>query len=316
MKMGAIGVGESLLGLDREHLWEMERTICRSIAAVACPAEEKIPKRTPHHNLAAWVKRVNRAAPLEVFTTNYDILFEQAFEVSRVPVFDGFVGTHHAFFYSECLDDDDLLPRPKWVRLWKLHGSVNWHSEEDAEDRVAGKRIIRTQPSETGEMILPSHWKYDESRKQPYMAYMDRLSRILNQEHALLITCGYSFGDQHINAILYGALDNRNTANVIALQFQDLNEGDKLIDAALQRSNLTVIGPNGGVVSGVWGLWQLTEAVENKTSSLMDCAFDSNALPEGESSPAAGSADLKGRMRLGDFNWFCRLLKGMGPDTQ
>jgi hypothetical protein len=165
-------------------------------------------------------------------------------------------------------------------------------------------------------MILPSHWKYDESRKQPYMAYMDRLSRILNQEHALLITCGYSFGDQHINAILYGALDNRNTANVIALQFQDLNEGDKLIDAALQRSNLTVIGPNGGVVSGVWGLWQLTEAVENKTSSLMDCAFDSNALPEGESSPAAGSADLKGRMRLGDFNWFCRLLKGMGPDTQ
>jgi hypothetical protein len=316
MKIDAIGEGESLLGLERKQLCEIERTICHAIARTACPAEEKIPKRTPHDDLGAWVRKVNRAAPLEIFTTNYDVLFERAFEASRVPVFDGFVGTHHAFFYPECLDGDDLLPKANWIRLWKMHGSVNWHTEEGPEDRAAGKRIIRTQPSETGEMILPSHWKYDESRKQPYMAYMDRLSRILNSEHALLITCGYSFGDQHINAILYGALDSRSTANIIALQFQDLDETDKLVDAAVRRSNLTVIGRNGGVISGTWGLWQLTQAVENKTSSLMDFGFDSNALPEDESSPVAASADLKGRMRLGDFNWFCRLLREMGPDIQ
>ncbi len=165
-------------------------------------------------------------------------------------------------------------------------------------------------------MILPSHRKYDESRKQPYVAYMDRLSRILNKEHSLLITCGYSFGDDHINAIIYGALDNRNTSNVIVLHFQDLNEGTDLVKAALQRSNLTVIGPNGGVISGKWGLWKLTQPIDNKTCTFMDTAFDSNASPEDDGSPAAASIDLKGRLRLGDFKWFCCFLKSMGIETQ
>ena len=48
----------------------------------------------------------------------------------------------------------------------------------------------------------------------------------------------------------------------------------------------------------------------------MDTGFDSDALPEDESSPAAASADLKGRMRLGDFNWFSRFLNAMGPEIQ
>ena len=151
---------------------------------------------------------------------------------SKRPVslfFDGFVGTHQPFFYPECLDDDDLLPTAKWVRLWKLHGSVSWRLEGE----VGGerKRILRGQPSESGEMILPSHRKYDQSRKQPYMAYMDRLSRTLNSEHALIVAIGYGFGDEHINSILYGSLDNRNTANVIALQFEELKEGEEIVQA-------------------------------------------------------------------------------------
>lgn len=310
MKMDAIGEGEILLRLDRENLCKIERTICAAIARAACPAEEKIPKVMPHDDLAVWVRKINRAVPLEIFTTNYDVLFERAFEAARVPVFDGFVGTHQPFFYPDCVDDDDLLPKAKWVRLWKLHGSVNWRREDGA----TGKRIIRTQPSESGEMILPSHWKYDESRKLPYVAYMDRLVRTLNAEHALLIACGYSFGDEHINAILYGALDNRNTSNIIALQFQDLSMNDKLVEAALRRSNLTVIAPDGGVISGKQGVWQLSQPVDKRTHSFMDSGFDSNALPEDKGSSATASEDLRGRMRLGNFNWFCRFLKEMGSD--
>ncbi len=312
MKIDAIGEGETLVGLDRDKLKGIENTICAAIAKTVNPAEETIPERIPHDEFASWVKKVNRTVPIEVFTTNYDLLFEGRFETARVPVFDGFVGTYHPFFYPECLDDEDLLPKSNWIRLWKLHGSVNW----ELEDRPGGKRIIRSIPKESGEMILPSHRKYDESQKQPYVGYIDRLSRILNLEHALLITCGYSFGDEHINAILYGALDNRNTANIVALQFQELNEEDNLVEAAVRRSNLTVIGPNGGVISGMWGLWQLSQPVDIKTHSFMDIAFDSNALPEDKGSPAAASADLMGRMRIGDFNWFCRFLNSMGGDVQ
>lgn len=312
IKIDAIGEGEILVGLDRTKLIEVENTICSAIAKTVNPPKEKIPEHIPHDDFASWVKKVTRTVPIEIFTTNYDLLFERAFEETRVPVFDGFVGTHHPFFYPECLDDEELLPKPNWIRLWKLHGSVNWILEK----RTESNRIIRTVPTESGELILPSHRKYDESRKQPYIGYIDRLARILNSDHALLITCGYSFGDEHITAILYGSLDNRNTANIIALQFSDLKEEDKLVKAAVQRSNLTVIGPNGGVISGMWGLWQLSQPVDNKTCSFMDTAFDSNALPEDKGSPAVASEDLMGRMRLGDFNWFCRFLNSMGANVR
>lgn len=312
MKIDAIGEGENLLGLDHKQLSEIERKICATIAKAACPAEEKIPSQTPHDDFASWAKKVKRTAPLEILTTNYDILFERALETSRIPFYDGFVGTYHPFFYPESIDDDNLLPSVNWIRLWKLHGSINWQFVNGPD----GKHIIRTQPGENGEMILPSHRKYDESRKRPYVAYMDRLTRILNTEHGLLITCGYSFGDPHINAIMFEALENKNTANIIALQFQDIRNSEELVQTALQRPNLTVIGPNAGVISSTWGTWQLTQPVDNKTSPFMDSAFDSNALPEDQGSPAATSGDLIGRMRLGDFNWFCRFLKEMGAGIQ
>ncbi len=308
MKIDAVGPGEKLVGLDRDQLGKVERTICTAIAKSVSLDDKEIPASVPHDEFAGWVKKVNRSAPLEVFTTNYDLLFERAFEAARVPVFDSFVGTRSPFFYPECLEDEDLLPVSRWVRLWKIHGSVNWR----VDDAGSHQRIIRSFVTQSGELILPSHRKYDESRKQPYVAYIDRLSRVLNAEHSLLITCGYSFGDEHINAVLYGALDNRNTANIIALQFENLEETNELAKAAVQRSNLTIIGPNGGVISGVWGPWQLTQPVDNKSCSFMDAGFDSNALPEDEGSPAVASADLRGRMRVGDFNWFCRFLSAMG----
>ncbi|WP_041286707.1 SIR2 family protein [Desulfomonile tiedjei] len=308
MKIDAIGDGETLVGLDKASLISIERTVCAAIAKTVNPSEDMIPTDMPHDSFASWVKSINRTTPVEIFTTNYDILFERAFEAARVPVFDGFVGTHRPFFYSECLEDEELLPKSKWVRLWKIHGSVNWLLENGT-----GKgRIIRSSPADTGELILPSHRKYDESRKQPYIAYIDRLSRILNAEHALLITCGYSFGDEHINAVLYGALDNRPTANIIALQFQELKEKDDLVREALRRPNLSVVGPNAAVISANWGHWQLTQPVDRKTCAFMDMGFDSNAMPEDGGSPANRTDDLTGKMRLGDFNWFCRFLKAMG----
>ena len=77
IKIDAIGTGERLVGLDAAELREMERTICASIAKKVNPSENKIPSQLPHDEFAAWVKKVNRTAPLEIFTSNYDILFER-----------------------------------------------------------------------------------------------------------------------------------------------------------------------------------------------------------------------------------------------
>jgi len=310
MRIDAIGDKEESLGLSREGLRGIEEVICAKIASVVSPPESSIPSRVPHDAFASWIGKSNRSVPIEIFTTNYDVLIERACELARVPVFDGFVGSHKPFFFPDCLDDETLLPNSRWVRLWKLHGSVNWAAESHRNE----KRIVRGQPMESGKLILPSHRKYDESRKQPYMGYMDRLTKVLCSEHSLLVTCGYSFGDEHINAALYSALDSRATANVVALQYGDLNENDDLVKAALRLPNLSVIGFNGGVISGEWGQWQLLKPVDTKISPFLDLGFDSNGMPEVADSAVAESDDLRGNLRLGDFNWLCRFLNAMGKN--
>jgi len=299
-KIEAIGVNEKLLALGKKELEMLESEIRTNIAKVVNPDEDKIPEKIPHHYFSTWLKKATRTQPVEIFTTNYDLLIERSLELEQIPFFDGFVGSSAPFFYVNSLEDDDFMPSKKWAKLWKIHGSVNWKININDDKEV----IVRVEASESGEMILPSHRKYDESRKQPYTAMLDRLSKALNKDHSLLITCGYSFGDQHINSVIFSALENRPTAHVISLQYQDIN--DDLIRWAKKRFNLTVLGANAAIVGGELGTWKLSRAVDAKTCGFMDVAFDSNA-----SIDDSDDNFLMGKLRLGDFNWFCEFLVAM-----
>ncbi len=304
-KIDAIG-REKLLGLTKEELERMERTIRKTIAGAVMLKEETIPNQLPHDDFAEWVKRSGRTVPLEIFTTNYDVLLERSLERAHVPFFDGFVGGYEPFFYGDSLGREDLLPSSSWVRLWKIHGSVNWQLVK----RSGRERVIRTRPTRTGEMIFPSHRKYDESRKQPYTALMDRLGQVLSRDHALLISCGYGFGDEHINALIFSVLDNKRTSNVIALQFGELRFEDALVKWSTERRNFMVLGENGGVIGGRWGTWQLLNPVDVQTHSFMDTAFDSDASKP-DSTDASLEEGRSGKMRLVDFNRFCKFLNTM-----
>ena len=44
-------------------------------------------------------------------------------------------------------------------------------------------------------LIYPSHLKYEQSRKMPYLAMIDQLNRFIRQPNSLLIVSGYSFND-------------------------------------------------------------------------------------------------------------------------
>lgn len=300
-KIDAIGFGEKLLNLEKDAIEKLEANIRNTIAKSVAPKEEKIPENIPHYFFAEWMKRANRNQPIEIFTTNYDLLIERAIEHAQIPYFDGFVGSCDPFFHIDCLEDDNYLPPKTWIRLWKIHGSVNWAIKTVNNRNI----IIRKDVTESGEMILPSHRKYDESRKLPYTALLDRLSKNLNEDNSLLITCGYSFGDQHINSVIFSALEARPTASAISLQYEDLNPESPLVKWAIKKDNLTVIGRNAGVIGGKWGIWKLLRPVDEKTHSFMDIVFDSNAAVETDEDA------LTGLMRLGDFNVFCRFLLTM-----
>ena len=45
-----------------------------------------------YEDIVTWIVGTNRDHPVEVFTTNYDLLMEEALERVRAPYFDGFTG--------------------------------------------------------------------------------------------------------------------------------------------------------------------------------------------------------------------------------
>jgi len=301
LKVDAVGAGESLAGLTRDELLAVQDGIQQAIARAVQPAEVDIPADLPHHALARWLGRMTRQRPVEIFTTNYDVLIERALEDERIPTFDGFVGGYRPFFSPESLAQAESAPAPSWARLWKIHGSVNWHWLE-----VRGvRRIVRTEPSLSGELILPSYEKYEESRKQPYVAILDRLVRFLAQDDALVVTVGYSFGDQHINDVLFEALGQPSRTHLVALQFADPADGSALAVAASRRANVEALGPEKSWIGGVASEWRLNEPITNATARFMDVAFDSDATPDPD------EAALTGRFMLGDFDRFCRFLETM-----
>ena len=163
---------------------------------------------------AAWVKHVRRESPLEIFTTNYDLLFESAFEQMGISFFDGFVGAVSPFFTVESVEAEmspqfeDVYPPRSWTRLWKLHGSIGWQLKKDATNRLEIVRVAGALiPDVSAQLVIyPSRDKYVDSRKLPFIAYMDRLRRFLIGGEVLFVVLGYSFGDQHINDVLIQSL--------------------------------------------------------------------------------------------------------------
>jgi len=152
---------------------KIDREICQKISKIV--GIEPPQGLGSHRILAQWLKysQANRSTPIEVFTTNYDLLIEQAFEELLIPYFDGFVGSVCPFFLPESIEDFDkgshISPPCSWIRLWKIHGSINWCTKKNANGLV--NYIQTTNKHTDGDddlMIFPSKDKYIESRKLPF----------------------------------------------------------------------------------------------------------------------------------------------------
>lgn len=289
-----VGSGE-VRGLKKTELDKMENKICESIKK--CATKELKGKSTPYHNLVNWIGATTRSEPVEIFTTNYDLLLEQALEELRIPFFDGFVGSHQPFFDPYAIEFDRLPSR--WTRLWKIHGSINWRSGV-VDDSF---KVWRAGASEAGDVVLhPSHLKYDQSRKMPYLALMDRLRMFLNTPSTVLMVIGYSFGDQHLNDVIIQSLQGTPSTAVFALMYGTLNNHQNAIDIAKSRSNLSLITENGAVIGTKEVSWgEVSEKPDSK-------------LPEGAvewTTETAGEESRKARVKLGDFVCFGAFLQSI-----
>lgn len=286
------GIGE-VRGLSKSSLEKVETKICEEI--VKCVSKDLPTKSTSYHNLAAWIGSIDRTHPIEVFTTNYDLLIEQALEDLRIPFFDGFVGARQPFFDPHAVEFDDLPSR--WARIWKIHGSINWRSAV-AED---GVKVWRTNAKKGGDVVIhPSHLKYDQSRKMPYLAMMDRLRKFLSTPSSALIIVGYSFGDQHLNDVIIQSLQGTPSTAVFALVHGPLSNYSNAVSLARGCGNLILLTKDGTVTGTKEQMWR---ELDDKPDSV---------LPVGAVEWTQGSQKddpWKASFKLGDFNYFGAFLQ-------
>lgn len=286
-------------GLTKDTLLSLDALICGFIAE---EVGKELPKhRCSYHRFASWVGGLQRIAPIELFTPNYDLLFEEAFEQSRIPHFDGFVGSREPFFDLSSIEQDSIPSR--WTRLWKLHGSINWQKRDDGSVfRVAGKAVAGKA------MIYPSHLKYDQSRRMPYLAMLDRLKAFFRAGgHALgygppvLVVAGYSFCDDHLNEVLLDGLRGNRSAQCFVLTYSGLKDAKSVVHLATMQPNMTVIAWDGAVVGTRVGSYRMPQ----ETLPIYEPWLFS--VPASDADSVDGK--LLARCRLGDFHYFGLFLE-------
>lgn len=278
-----VSTGNSVRGFNYHDLLKLETDICAKIVA---KLDVSLPdKDTPYHKLAQWIS-IDREKPVEVFTTNYDLLLEQAFEDLSIPYFDGFVGSRQSFFDLRAVEDN-LIPK-HWTRLWKIHGSINWFQLENKEVF----RSSKTNEIDASHLIYPSHLKYEQSRKMPFLALIDQLNKFLRQPNSLLVISGYSFNDDHLNDTILSALKANPNSMVIAMLFEGIERYPKSIELAKKRNNLALWAFDEAIIGTVRGKWKFLEAFEAE-DNLANCV---------EKISSAIDKSYQASLKLGDFS--------------
>ncbi|MCX7047660.1 MAG: SIR2 family protein [Candidatus Sumerlaeota bacterium] len=231
-------------GLDGDGHKKLSEAICTEIGKVVNRPLPEGP--SPYMEFVTWISGTDREHPIEIFTTNYDLLFEQAHERAKVPCFDGFSGVSAPFFDPSSVASNDLPPR--WTRLWKLHGSLGWTRNDLGE-------IIRTGQPDATQLVFPEHLKYDQTQKAPYVALFDRLRAFLMTPDTLLIATGFSFADAHISARIGECLAANPSASVFAFQFKPLDQETNACAIAGRRANMSLYSPDKAMINGVGAPW-------------------------------------------------------------
>lgn len=185
--------------------------------------------------LMSFASRTGTRDRLHLFTTNYDRLIEFGAELAGIRLIDRFVGSLSPVFRASRLDIDlhynppGIRGEPRYLegvaRFTKLHGSLDWVDEDRQVRRIAlpfgasdHKPYI---PSDkTNVLIYPNDAKDRETTDYPYVELHRDFAAAVCRPNAVLVTYGYSFGDDHINRVIRDMLTIPSTHLVI------INHGD------------------------------------------------------------------------------------------
>jgi hypothetical protein len=203
------------------------RTAAEQIKQAISSAIDKTVEITTHRAFVAAVHRplrVGKAASSSVvdyLVLNYDTIVEDALALERIPFSDGIDGGVTGWWSAETFNRDGLS-----ARVLKLHGSVNWCevAGDPLPRRIApGLQVQNMQNRQI--LIWPASTKYRETQLDPFAQLADRARRVMHPDRGsqrVLVVCGYSFGDAHVNIEIDRALrESAGDLTVIAFSSEE-----------------------------------------------------------------------------------------------
>lgn len=213
---------------------------------IASACSLNLQSQAPHRDFLNKITARKPSDPrIQLFTTNYDLLFESAANQGGFVVVDGFSFTHPRKFSGRYFDLD-IVNREKTrikqeesfiskvLHLYKLHGSLNWFKE--------GSDIIQQDNPTRPLIIYPANEKYESSYEQPYFEMMSRFQQALRKENTLLIVIGFGFQDKHIQNAIIEAVDQNPSFQLLIVNYS--GSDDDGIDTKLLKNFFIDEGKN------------------------------------------------------------------------
>ncbi len=218
---------------------------------------------------------------VQLFTTNYDTLFEQAANKGNFVIIDGFSFTQPREFSGRFFDYD-IVNREKTrikheesfitkvLHLYKLHGSLDWTKE--------GNRIIQQTNPISPLIIYPANEKYESSYEQPYFEMMSRFQQALRKENTLLIVIGFGFQDKHIQNVIIEAVEQNPSFQLLIANY-NINEGieTRYLESFFRDTGEMEVKRNVNIVFDTFGGFAKNYP-ENKTYSNTLKEYDNETI--------------------------------------
>lgn len=200
------------------------------------------------YNAIFSIRDLKDYPPVNIFTTNYDLFNEVAMEELDIQYTNGFKGTVKRTFdpavFQLRLVDDANRYKDKWsvfrryVKLYKIHGSIDWRYDEKSG------MVVQSGDDEANQkdiLIYPTMNKHLETQQTPYSELFRALTISLQKPSSTLIVIGYGFPDDHINHLISQSLMN-DDFNLIVFGDKEEEAAKKFIDMHINKPNFHFIG--------------------------------------------------------------------------
>ncbi len=198
----------ALAGTNFSEVRSFRRQILAALKKWMCPEDES--KSDYYRKLISLQQDLTH--PLHMFSLNYDLCVE-ALNQPDFHVETGFAdyGPDHHWDWERFEDSNNLAPQ---IRLYKLHGSINWKRNADTK-KLFSVRQIETVDADKMEVIFGRDFKLEAGDPYLFFLYKFRDFTLLAK---LIVALGYGFGDAHINKMLTQSLRSDQRRRLLVIQ--------------------------------------------------------------------------------------------------